>query len=226
MSRARRDIGFGRGAMALGGIGLALGVARAFRSHAGRLRAALGAVRVSKTITVNRPVEEVYAFWRDLENLPKFMVHLESVQVSGERSHWRAKAPAGLSVEWDATLVEGLPNQRLAWQSAAGADVPNAGTVRFAPAPGDRGTEVHVDLRYDVPGGKIGAAFAKAFGEEPSQQIQSDLRRFKQVMETGEVLRSDASIHTGPHPAQPAKQGKPGPRTKFDTRDSQREVQR
>jgi uncharacterized membrane protein len=223
MSRARRGIGFSRGAMALGGVGLALGVARVLQSRVGRDRAAL---HVSKTVTVNRPVEEVYAFWRDLENLPAFMDHLESVRVSGDRSHWRAKAPAGLSVEWDATLVEDRPNERLAWQSDPGADVPNVGTVRFVRAPGDRGTEVHVDLRYDIPGGKLGAAFAKAFGEEPSQQIRSDLRRFKQVMETGEVLHSDASIHRGPHPAQPATQSVPGPVTKFAMRDSSREVQR
>jgi uncharacterized membrane protein len=208
--------------MALGGVGLALGFARALQSR-GHARAALGAVHVSKTITVKRPVDEVYAFWRDLENLPRFMAHLESVRVSGDRSHWRARAPAGLSVEWDAMVVEDRPNERVSWQSVAGADVPNAGTVRFARAPGDRGTEVHVDLHYDVPGGKIAAAFAKAFGEEPSQQIQSDLRRFKQVMETGEVLRSDASIHRGPHPARPSKQA---PKTRVAGRGSHEEVQR
>jgi uncharacterized membrane protein len=223
MSKSWSGHGFSRGAMALGGVGLALGVARVLRARAKRDRVALGAVRVSKTVTVNRPIEEVYAFWRDLENLPRFMTHLESVQVRGGQSHWRAKAPAGLSVEWDATLVEERPNERLVWQSAADADVPNAGTIRFVEAPGARGTEVHVDLHYDVPGGKVGAAFAKLFGEEPSQQIQSDLRRFKQVMETGEVLHSDASIHRGAHPAQPAKRERSVPKPRLGASDSRKE---
>jgi uncharacterized membrane protein len=227
MSRARRGFGFSRGIVALGGIGVALTVARALRSRDGRARVEPGAIRVSKTITVNRTVEDVYAFWRDLENLPTFMVHLESVRVTGERSsHWRAKGPAGLTVSWDATLVEDVPNERLGWRSVEGAKVPNAGTVRFTRAPGARGAEVHVDLRYDVPAGKIGAAFAKAFGEEPSQQIQSDLRRFKQVMETGEVLHSDASVHRGPHPAQPARGEPPARKTRIDNLDGRLEVQR
>ncbi|MDF1502420.1 SRPBCC family protein [Roseisolibacter sp. H3M3-2] len=161
-------------------------------------------MRVRKSVTVNRPADEVYAFWRNLENLPRFMKHLESVQVTGGgRSHWKANAPAGTSVEWDAETTEDRPNERIAWRSVDGADVPNAGVVRFVPAAGGRGTEIHVDLRYDPPAGKLGALVAKLFGDEPGQQVDGDLRRFKQVLEVGEVLYSEASIASGLHPAHP-----------------------
>ena len=160
--------------------------------------------RVRKSITVNRSADEVYDFWRNFENLPRFMQHLESVQMTSDRrSHWKAKAPAGSTVEWDAELTEDRPNELIAWRSVEGADVPNAGVVRFVPAAGGRGTEIHVDLRYDPPAGKLGALFAKLFGEEPSQQVDGDLRRFKQVLEIGEVLYSDASIASGMRPAHP-----------------------
>jgi uncharacterized membrane protein len=163
-------------------------------------------IHVTQALTVNRPVEDVYRFWRDFQNLPRFMHHLESVQATGERrSHWKAKAPAGRTVEWDAEMVEDRPNDVIAWRSLKGADVDNAGSVRFAPAPGGRGTEVRVELRYNPPGGAIGAAVAKLFGEEPEQQLRDDLRAFKQVLETGEVVHSEASIHGRPHPARPAK---------------------
>ena len=155
-------------------------------------------------MTINRSPEEIYHFWRDFQNLPRFMDHLESVDVLDERrSHWRAKAPAGKTVEWDAEIIEDRPNELIAWRSLENADVPNTGSVRFVPAPGGRGTEVHVELKYDPPGGAVGVAIAKLFGEEPNQQVATDLRRFKQVMETGEVVQSDASIHRGPHPARP-----------------------
>lgn len=162
-------------------------------------------IHVVKAITVNRTPEEVYAFWRDFQNLPRFMAHLESVKVTNGRSHWRAKAPAGFTVEWDAEITTDRPSELLAWRSVEGSTVSHSGTVRFAAAPGGRGTEIHVDLRYRAPGGRIGAAIAKLFGEEPSQQIEGDLRRFKQVIETGDVVRSDASIHHGMHPARPSK---------------------
>lgn len=163
-----------------------------------------GMMEVKKSITVNRPAEELYQFWRNFENLPRFMNHLESVQVAGEgRSHWKAKAPLGTTVEWDAEVIEDRPNELIAWRSVAGADVDNAGSVRFVRAPAGRGTEIHVELRYDPPGGAIGATIAKLFGEEPNQQVMDDLRAFKQVMEIGEVVHSDASIHRRPHSAQP-----------------------
>ena len=161
-------------------------------------------IRVRKSITVNRPADEVYDFWRNFENLPRFMDHLESVQVTGDRrSHWKAKAPAGTTVEWDAETTEDQPNELIAWRSVEGADVSNAGVVRFVQAPGGRGTEIHVDLRYEPPAGKLGALFAKLFGEEPGQQVEGDLRRFKQVLETGSITVSEATVHEKPHPARP-----------------------
>ena len=161
-------------------------------------------IRVSETVTVARPREEVYRFWRDLTNLPRFMEHLEAVQeIDDRRSHWRARAPAGSSVEWDAEIIEDQANDRITWRSIQDADVPNTGTVRFRSAPGDRGTEIHVTLRYEPPAGRLGALVARLFGEEPGEQIKGDLRRLKQVLETGEVVHSDASVHPGLHPAQP-----------------------
>jgi len=149
-------------------------------------------VRVEQSITVNRSIGEVYRFWRDLENLPRFMRHLDSVtSLGGGRSRWRAKAPAGLTVEWDAEIVEEREGERLAWRSVEESDVENEGTVRFEMAPGARGTEVHVLLRYTPPGGAIGRGVAWLFGEEPRQQIREDLRRFKQILETGEIALSD-----------------------------------
>jgi uncharacterized membrane protein len=159
---------------------------------------------VRKAITINRTPEEVYRFWRHLENLPRFMAHLESVRVLDDRrSYWKAHAPLGLTVEWTAEIVEERSNELISWRSAEDSQVPNSGTVRFVRAPGDRGTEVHLDLRYDPPAGAVGAAIAKLFGEEPSRQVDGDLRRLKQVLETGEVVHSDSSIHRGPHPARP-----------------------
>ncbi len=173
-------------------------------ASAARQQSTGGGVHVVESITINRPRNEVYGFWHNFENLPRFMAHLESVQVlDNNRSRWKAKAPAGTSVEWEAETLEDRPNELISWRSLPDAGVPNSGTVRFKDAPGNRGTEVHVELRYQPPGGKIGALVAKLFGEEPQQQVKGDLRRFKQVMETGEIVHSDASIHTGPYPAQP-----------------------
>ena len=171
------------------------------------------ALRVQRTITVRKPTDEVYRYWRHLENLPEFMTHLESVESRGEgRSHWVAKAPAGTTVEWDAEITEESPGELIAWRSLKGAQVDNSGVVRFAPAPGDRGTEISVELHYAPPGGRLGAAVAKLFGEAPEQQLADDLRRLKQVLETGEVVRSDAlpdgtrtsrQLHLLQSPAQP-----------------------
>lgn len=145
-------------------------------------------VKVEKSVTINRSAEELYSFWRNFQNLPRFMHHLEAVHVTGEKtSHWVAKAPAGTTVEWDAEIYNEKANELIAWRSLEGADVDNAGSVHFQPAPGGRGTQVKVAVKYDPPGGVLGATIAKLFGEEPSQQIQEDLRRFKQLMETGET---------------------------------------
>ena len=175
-------------------------------------RARTTASRVEASITINRPVGDVYRFWHDFERLPQFMGHLESVRVLGDgRSHWRAKAPLGKTVEWDAEVAEDRPDERIAWRSVGDAAVENSGTVRFTSAPGGRGTEVRVALDYRIPGGKVGATFAKLFGEEPEQQTRDDLRRLKQVLETGEVVRSEASPEgtyarrqLAQRPAQPA----------------------
>jgi uncharacterized membrane protein len=149
-------------------------------------------VKVEKTMTINRSPEELYRFWRNFENLPRIMSHLESVRVTGEgKSHWVAKAPAGTTVEWDAEVYNEKENELIAWRSLEGADVDNAGSVRFQAAPGGRGTEVRVVVKYDPPAGKLGAAIAKLFGEEPEQQIREDLRRFKQFMETGEMATTE-----------------------------------
>jgi uncharacterized membrane protein len=172
---------------------------------------------VTAAITVNRPREAVYAFWRAFDNLPRFMYHLESVEVRGEgRSHWTAKAPLGRTVEWDAEMTADTPGQEIAWRSDEDAGVRNAGRVRFRDAPGGRGTEVIVELTYDAPGGKVGGLVAKLFGEEPTQQVKDDLRRFKQVLETGEVVRSEgtpegqhASRLVRQRPARPVEQEPP-----------------
>lgn len=174
----------------------------ATRARAGQNMSAHG-IHVKHSITIQAAPEDVYAYWRNLENLPRFLSHLESVQVFGSRSVWRAKAPAGTTVEWEAELLADTPNSLISWRSLPGSTIPNQGSVRFKPAPKGQGTEVHVQLVYSPPGGVIGSLVAKLFGEEPKQQIKSDLRRLKQVLETGEVLHSDTSIHRRPHPAQP-----------------------
>lgn len=145
-------------------------------------------------VTVRRPAEEVYRFWRDLENLPTFMHHLQSVTagVNGH-SHWVASAPAGKTVQWDAQITEDDTNRRIAWQSLPGAAIENGGSVEFTPTATGDGTEVRVRIGYHIPGGLFTKAAASLFGESPEQQVSDDLRRFKQILETGQVLRSDGS---------------------------------
>jgi uncharacterized membrane protein len=154
-------------------------------------REALGGGRgmhVKESITIGRPVAELYRFWRNLENLPRFMDHLESVRVTGnDRSHWVAKAPAGMKVEWDAEIINEVENQVIGWRSLPGSTVASAGSVNFDDAGTDRGTRITVHLQYEPPAGRLGALFAKLFGEEPSQQVRADLRRLKQILEAGEV---------------------------------------
>ncbi len=147
-------------------------------------------IRVEEAVTITRPRQEVYRFWRNLENLPRFMDHLESVRVMDESlSHWVAKGPAGARVEWDAEIHNEVPNELIAWRSLPGSAVDHAGSVRFVPGPND-GTEVRVLLRYDLPAGRPGALLARLFGEEPSRQVGEDLRRLKQVIEAGEHTSS------------------------------------
>ncbi|OBG98061.1 hypothetical protein A5697_17345 [Mycobacterium sp. E3251] len=145
-------------------------------------------------VTVRRPPEEVYRFWRDLENLPSFMNHLQSVTPGADgQSHWVANAPAGQSVQWDAQITEDDTNRRIAWQSLPGSVIENGGSVEFTPTATGDGTEVRVRIGYHIPGGLFGKAAASLFGESPEQQVNDDLRRFKQILETGQVLRSDGS---------------------------------
>src|SRR5215217_4681488 len=144
---------------------------------------------------VNLPPEEVYNFWRNFENLPRFMRHVESVVDMGDgHSQWKVKGPAGMEVEWHATIIADVPGEVITWRSLEGSDVDHAGAVRFERATGGRGTIVKVNIEYNPVGGVLGAAVAKLFGEEPEQQLDDDLRRFKQVLEVGEVVVSDATL--------------------------------
>jgi len=143
--------------------------------------------KITRAVTINRSPEALYRHWLQLENLPHFMGHLISVKCNGDRSHWVARGPAGMRVEWDADVVSNEPNQLISWRSLEGSEVATAGAVHFTSLPHNRGTEVRVTLKYDPPGGKLGGWIAWAFGEDPGQQIREDLRRFKQKMEASET---------------------------------------
>jgi uncharacterized membrane protein len=144
-------------------------------------------VIVEDVITIHRPVSEVYSYWRNLENLPHFMDHLEEVRVTDRfHSHWVARGPLGMHVEWDAEIINDIPPTLLSWKSVGPSDVISAGSVRFRPA-GERATEVRVKLQYDPPAGKLGATVAWLVGEDPQRQIAEDLRRFRQLLEGGDV---------------------------------------
>jgi len=141
-------------------------------------------VRIEDMVAIDKPAEELYRFWRNFENLPRFMDHLESVKViDNNRSHWVAKAPAGQHVEWDAEIINDVPNETIAWHSTENADVQSTGSVRFVKATDGQGTEVHFNFQYLPPAGELGRLVAKLFGEEPGQQVRDDLQRFKQHIE-------------------------------------------
>jgi uncharacterized membrane protein len=165
----------------------ALGISTARHGRAASVAAGRG-VKVVQAVTIDRPAEELYRFWRNFENLPRFMCHLVSVKCGeGNRSHWVARGPAGFTVSWDAEVINEHPSTLIAWRSLEGSPVATAGSVHFSPAPGGRGTEVQVTLKYDTPVGKLGVLLARLFGADPAWEIQEDLRRFKQLMETGEI---------------------------------------
>lgn len=148
-----------------------------------------GARRVRRRITVNRPPDALYRFWRDFANAPRFMERVEAVQTTGERrTHWRARGPGGVTVEWDAEVTEDRPNELIAWRSLDDAPFRHSGVVRFEPAPPGRGTVVTVEMEYAPPGGALAATAAKLLGSAPEQQLQEDLRRFKNFLETGLVV--------------------------------------
>lgn len=152
------------------------------------LDARKGDVLVGRSVTINRPRQELYEFWRNFENLPQFMHNLRRVTVADERrSHWVVEAPAGKTVEWDSTVTADEPGRLIAWRSQEGASVRNSGQVEFRDSPEGRGTVVTVTLTYDPPGGTVGQLLGKLFQKEPKVQARQDLRRFKQLMETGEI---------------------------------------
>ena len=147
-----------------------------------------------RAVTIDRPREELYAFWRRFSNLAQVMENIESIEeINAKRSHWKVKAPAGQTVEWDAVVVEEDPGRLIAWKTEEGAMVPNHGVVEFKDAPGGRGTEVHAVLVYNPPGGVIGKLVASLFAVEPGMQAHRDLRRFKMLMETGEISTTQAN---------------------------------
>jgi uncharacterized membrane protein len=175
----------------------------------------LAARRVQRSITIGRTPAEVYGFWRNLEGLPRFMQHLRTVRELDERrSHWVATAPFGGEVEWDAEMTSDEADREIGWRALPGAQVQHEGVVRFVPAPGDRGTEVHVELRYAPPAGALGVAIAKISGQAPEQQVAADLRRLKQLLETGQVVRSEATVggrRIRQRPAEPLEGAPPAP---------------
>ena len=198
---------FGLARGSLGGLGLAaLGGALAYRGATGHCPAygALGVstaeargpaaviraghgVKVERSITIDRPPEELFRFWRNFENLPRIMTHLASVRTtSPNQSHWTARGPLGTKFEWDAEIYTERPNEMISWRSLPGSEVDTTGSVHFLRGPAGRGTEVKVVLKYDPPAGQLGAAVAKMFDRSAEGEIAEDLRRFKQVMEVGE----------------------------------------
>jgi len=165
-------------------------VSAAFGRQRSDTRAALGGrrgIRVRERIRINRSPHDVYAFWRNLSNLPRFMDHLVEVRVvDATRSRWTAKAPAGTTVSWDAVVINEVDGELIGWRSVDASDVATAGSVRFLPAPGG-GTDLVVTLQYQPPAGRLGAWVASLFGREPSQQISADLEKLKGLLESGYV---------------------------------------
>jgi uncharacterized membrane protein len=194
---ARALTGRGPTKRALGGL-----TRREGRAKRGNPVASVGqgeGTKVEQSITINRPVLEVYRFWRNFENLPRFMDHLEAVTVIDEtRSRWVAKGPAGTRVEWDAVIHNEIEDELIAWRSLPGSEINNAGSVRFTPSAGGASTDVRVVLSYEPPAGKVGVAFAKLLGEEPSKQVADDLRRLKQVMDSGDLVHAARSRRPSP----------------------------
>ena len=146
-----------------------------------------GDTLIGRAVTINRPLPELFAYWRDFTNLPTFMDNVASVSpIDDRRSHWVVKAPGGKTVEWDSVITEESENSFIAWASEPGADVENSGRIDFRDA-GARGTIVTATISYDPPAGAVGKLIAKMFQREPAIQARRDLRRFKQLMEAGEI---------------------------------------
>jgi uncharacterized membrane protein len=148
-------------------------------------------VHVRESVRLEKPIDEVFSFWRRLENLPRFMDHLESVRETGDKqSHWTARGPADMRVEWDAEIINEVPNQVIGWRSLPGSQISTAGSVNFDAVRGGRSTQVTVNLQYSAPAGRAGDLLARVFGRAPSQTIREDLRRLKQVLEAGEIAQA------------------------------------
>jgi uncharacterized membrane protein len=161
-----------------------------------QMKDASGLRRIQKTLTIQQPPARLYHAWRDFTRFPQFMDHVESVTIEDDRySHWRVKAPFGQQLEWDAEILDERENEHIVWHSTPDAVIENGGEVYFRPAPDGRGTEMSVLLLYAPPAGSAGVAIAKIFGEEPSQQLDEDLYRFKQLMETGLIPTNDGQPH-------------------------------
>lgn len=187
--------------MPFGSLGLALAggylIYRGITGHCG-LYQALGisraknkGVAVHKSVTINRSAQELFGFWRNFENLPNFMEHLESVKITGERtSHWVARTPVGVKLEWDAEITDELANEMIAWRSLPGADIENEGRVEFRPAPGNMGTVLDVSITYFPPGAEASPAVASLFSTLTAFELAEELRHFKHIMETGETPRA------------------------------------
>jgi uncharacterized membrane protein len=172
----------------------ALNVNTASPKETRRAKSAHRGIHVKETFLIDKPAQELYTFWRRLENLPAIMTHLKSVtQVDDRRSHWVADAPktAGSTVEWDATITEDRPNSRIAWQSEADSELSNRGSVEFVAAPGNRGTIVRLEMEYRPPAGQLGLGIAKLTGNDPETLVREDLRNFKRIMEIGDILTID-----------------------------------
>jgi uncharacterized membrane protein len=150
------------------------------------------AVKIERTVMVNRPAADLYAFWRNPTNVRRIVDFVESVETLGERrARWRARGPAGVTIEWDSEVINDIPNELIAWKSIGDADIPNAGSIHFRRAPHARGTEVRLIVEYEPPAGHLGAWIAKLMKENPDEQVQSALRRLRQVAESGDVLTTE-----------------------------------
>jgi len=164
-------------------------------------------VKITRACTIMRPAAELYQFWRHLENLPRVIKHPATItRVSEVESRWTVSAPPGdREVSWTSLIINDEPDRLIAWRSTEDAEIPNAGSVRFEIAPGNQGTEVTVSLEYNPPGGKLGAWLAKLSGEEAGQQVADALRRFKALMETGEIPTTEGQPVGEPQKSKRAK---------------------
>lgn len=174
---------------------IALAAAGGLMAYRGATLAGTGSFQAQSSFAINCSPEEAYRFWRNFEKLPLFMRHLESVRVKDGRSEWRAIGPLGARVQWTAEIIEERENQYIAWRSVEGSDFENSGSVEFVPAPGNRGTIVRAVIQYDLSAGAIGKAVAAVFGKDPEFTLREDLRRFKALMEMGEIPTTEGQPH-------------------------------